>query len=366
MKVMCTKRDLHEGLAAASRVTGKSTLPILMNLLIKTEPGGLEITGYDLEIGIRRHIPAQVQEEGAFTVSSKLLTDIVSALPDSHVQFNADAPGNVVLTCDRSNFDLVGLPAEEFPVLPEVGEETQVTLKVGALKAMINQVVFAASPDEARAIMTGINLTIKDGAVTMAATDGHRLAVRNLKVEGLEVEAGAIIPSRALNELARILPADDTADLVIRLGKNQAQFQMDNTILVSRLIEGQFPNFERVIPSSTDKSITMQTAELAASARRAYIVAKEASNRIILKTDGERVIVSADAGGVGRAREEVEVMREGDDIEIAFNAKYLLDVLAVLPGEGVRFELTGSLNPGLIRPVDGTDYIYVIMPMQIV
>ncbi len=366
MKIMCTKRDLHEGLTAAGRVTGKSTLPILTNFLVKTEPGGLEITGYDLEIGIRRRIPAQVQEEGAFTASSKILTDLVNALPDSHVQFAANGSGAVTLTCERSSFDLLAMPADEYPSLPEVGEETQFTLKAGALRQMVQQVVFAASGDEARAIMTGIDLLLKEGTVTMAATDGHRLAVRHLACEGLGFEASAIVPSRALNELARVLPPDDDVEVRIRIGRNQIQFEVENTTLVSRLIEGQFPNFERVVPTSTDKTLTMQTQELAQAVRRAAIVAREASNRVILKTEGERLIVTAESGGVGKAREEVEIMREGDDIEIAFNAKYMQDVLGVLGSEGVRLELTGQLNPGLIRPVDGADYMYVIMPMQIV
>lgn len=366
MKIMCTKRDLHDGLAAAGRVTGRSTLPILMNFLVKTEPGGLEITGYDLEIGIRRRIPAQVQEEGAFTASSKILTDLVSAMPDSHVQCNANGSGAVTLICERSNFDLLGLPADEFPSLPEVGEDSEFRLKAGALRKMIQQVAFAASTDEARAIMTGIDLLLKGDTLTMAATDGHRLAVRHLQCEGLNRETNAIIPARALNELVRLIPQDEEADVVVRLGRNQVQFQTDHTTLVSRLIEGQFPNFERVIPATTDKSVTMQTAELAQAVRRAAIVAREASNRVILKTEGERLIISAESGGVGKAREDVEVIREGDDIEIAFNAKYMLDVLNVIDSEGVRFELTGPLNPGLIRPVDGPDYLYVIMPMQIV
>jgi len=369
MKIMCTKRDLHEGLAAAGRVTGRSTLPILMNFLVKTTPSGLEITGYDLEIGIRRQIPAQVQEEGAFTVSSKILTDIVNALPDSHVQFSGDGQGALNLTCDRSSFDLLGLPADDFPNLPEVGEESEFTLKAGDLKALIQQVAFAASTDEARAVMTGIDLKIGDGKITMAATDGHRLAVRHLDVTEGATEppaASIIIPARALNELARLLPQDDAAEVKIRLASNQIQFQVENTTLVSRLIEGQFPNFERVIPASTDKSVTMQTQELAQAVRRAAIVAREASNRVILKTEGDRLIVTAESGGVGKAKEDVEALREGEDVEIAFNAKYLLDVLNVLDSEGVRFELTGSLNPGLIRPVDGSDYLYVIMPMQIV
>lgn len=365
VKIMCTKRDLHEGLAATGRVASKSTLPILMNFLVKTEPGGLEITGYDLEIGIRRHIPAQVQEEGAFTASAKVLTDIVSALPDSHVQFSATEAGAVTLTCDRSSYSLAALPAAEYPNLPEVSGDLRFTLKAGTLRRMIQQVVFAASSDEVRAIMTGIDLQVKDSVVTMAATDGHRLAVRRMQCDGLEFEASAVVPARALNELARLLPQDDEADVTVHIDHNQIHFQMEQTTLVSRLIEGQFPNFERVVPTSTDKTLTMQTQELAQAVRRAAIVAREGSNRIVMRTEGERVIVSADTSA-GKAREEVEIIRDGDDIEIAFNAKYLQEVLGALDSEGVRLELTGQLNPGLVRPVDGADYLYVIMPMQIV
>ncbi|HEY3266387.1 MAG TPA: DNA polymerase III subunit beta [Armatimonadota bacterium] len=366
MKILCTKRDLHEGVATAGRVAGKSTLPILMNVLVRTQEGGMEIVGSDMEIWIRRRLPAQVQEEGAFTASARLATEIVNALPDSHVQIVADGQGSVTLTCERSSFDLVGLPADQYPSLPQVGDDRKFTMKAGDLRVMIQQVAFAASSDEARAIMTGINMILKDGRVTMAATDGHRLAVRHMACESLTFEATAIIPARALNELARTLPAEDDADVQIRVDRNQVQFDAGNTTLITRLIDGQFPNYERVVPASSDKSITAQTAEISQAVRRAGIVAREASNRIILRTDGERLLVTAESGAVGRAKEDVEVIREGDDVEIAFNAKYLQDVLNILDSEGVRFELTGSLNPGLVRPVDTEDYLYVIMPMQIV
>lgn len=368
MKVLCTKKDLHEAVSAAGRVPGRTPLPILTSFLLRTVDGGLEVTAYDLEVGVRQRIPASVQEAGAVTISIKLLSDLVSALPDSNIELTSDAKGQMRITCERSSFDLLGLPADEYPSLPEVGDERTVTLPAAAFRSAVGQVAFAASTDEARAVMTGIVAAFKQeaGVLTLAATDGHRLAVRNIACGGLPFDASAIVPARALSEVARMLPQEGDEKVTIRLSDSQALFECGNTSLVTRLIDGQFPNYERVIPANAEKTITAQTQELAQAVRRVSIVAREASNRVVLATDGERLVVSAESGGVGKAREDVEVIREGDDIEIAFNSKYVADVLNAVASEGVRLELTGNLSPGLIRPVDSADYLYVIMPMQIV
>ena len=367
MKLLCTTKDLSEALSAASRVTGRTTLPILSHLLLKSVESGLEVTGYDLEVGIRTTIPAQVTEPGSFTASARTLSDLVNALPDAHVEFEADSAGSVAITCERTTANLLGLPSDEFPDLPEVSEESTTTIKSGILRTMLQQTLPATSADEARAVMTGVNIILDKEAnrVTMVSTDGHRLAVRHMPCDNLAFSGTAIVPARALNELLRSLPSGDDVDVVIRIERNQAQFVVNRTTIVSRLIEGKFPDYESVIPAQSSITITAQAQELSRALRRVAVFARDANYRIAFDAENERMKITAEAGGVGKACEEVEIILEGEPIKIAFNEKYFADAINVIDSDGVRIELTGALNPGLIRPSDESEFIYVVMPMQI-
>ena len=249
----------------------------------------------------------------------------------------------------------------------------------------IKQTIFATSTDETRAILTGVLVVFQGDSLRLVATDTHRLAVRDCPVKEGSGSASAIVPSRAMNELLRIIGNED-GEVVVTLSGNQIQFQIENgggkgegdksdgqgskTTLISRLIDGQFPNYERVIPAQATKTLTVERAPLAAAVKRASIVARDSASRVVLRTteDGDRLTITAESGSVGNAYEEVEVAREGDDspVEIAFNAKYLADVLNVLDTEGLHIELTEPLRPGVIRPTDDADYLCVLMPMQVV
>ncbi len=249
----------------------------------------------------------------------------------------------------------------------------------------IKQTIFATSTDETRAILTGVLVVFQGDSLRLVATDTHRLAVRDCPVKEGSGSASAIVPSRAMNELLRIIGNED-GEVVVTLSGNQIQFQIENgggkgegdksdgqgskTTLISRLIDGQFPNYERVIPAQATKTLTVERAPLAAAVKRASIVARDSASRVVLRTteDGDRLTITAESGSVGNAYEEVEVARAGDAslVEIAFNAKYLADVLNVLDTEGLHIELTEPLHPGVIRPTDDADYLCVLMPMQVV
>lgn len=371
MKLVVARRELYEGLQAVSRVVSAQTsLPVLNNVLIEPGIDSLKLCATDLELGVEFLVPGTINEGGSITVPARTITEIVAALPEADVSLAADDHNHLRLCCGRSEYRIHGLPAEDFPSLPEVSGDVSLTLPQSQMKSMIHTTAFATSTDKTRPILTGVCFIVSQaeagGDLRMVATDTHRLAVRNIPVPESKGERTVITPVRALNELVRVLGDAEDLQLQIRVDSNQMLFRTERFTLVSRLIEGQFPKYERVIPSGFTRRLTVPREELQSIVRRARIVAKEASaaNRVVLRASGESLIVTAEAGELGQAYEEMEVIREGDEIEIAFNASFLLDVLAVLDTETVFIEMSEPLNPAIVRPVEGPDFLMVIMPMQ--
>lgn len=365
MRASCARKDLYQGVQVASRaIAGRSAWPILNNVLIRSEDGHLRLTAFDLELGIECTVAATIEEEGALTVPARLLAEVLATLPESDVQISADEHSTVELTCQKSDYKLLGLPSDEFRQLPEIPDDHSFQITQGALRDIIKQTILAVSTDESRAILTGVLLELKENEIKFVGADGYRLALRTATVENASGEASCIVPRRALDEVSRILD-DDDSPVTVSIADSQIKFIVDGIMIVSRLIEGQFPNYERAIPGECERKLTMPADDFLARVRRASIVARENANRVILKTEEDRLIITAESGDVGKAYEELEVVKEGDDIEIAFNAKYLLEFLNVVGTEGVVMELTGPLNSGKLAPVGREDYIYVLMPMQI-
>jgi DNA polymerase-3 subunit beta len=356
---------LFEGVQTTGRaVSSRSSLPILGHLLIRSEDDRLRIAATDHEIGMECTVQSSVEEHGDLTVPARIFTEVLSALPDADVQISVDESNVVNLKCGVSDYTILGLPAEDFPMLPDVKDESAFRVEKALLREGIKRTIFAVSTEEARPQLTGILLILDEEGIRLISTDTHRLCMQILPVIDSHGTAQAIVPQRAMAELSRLL-TDDEGEVSVSVSGSQILFKMENVSLVSRLIEGQFPNYERVIPGEHDRKLSLPTSDFLHSIRRAAIVARENSNRAILRTVDGKLVVTAESGSVGRAYEEVEVIKEGDDVEMAFNAKYLLDVLNVMDFEAVDFELTGSLSPGVIKGQGSDDYLYVIMPMQI-
>jgi DNA polymerase III subunit beta len=373
MKLTVARKELYEGLQVVSRaVSTHTTLPVLRNVLIEPGTDAIKLSATDLELGVEVLVPAKVQEGGSLTVPAKTLGEIVAALPEADVSLAADDHDNLLICCRRSEYRIHGMTAEDFPALPEVGGNVSLQLPQPLMKDMIRQTALAASDDDSRPILTGVCLALQEDRLRLAATDTHRLAVRTSQVNGAvlnEVKdpVTVIVPVRAMNELMRVLGDGEDSQLQMRIDQNQILFRTERVTLISRLIEGQFPRYERVIPAGHTRRLTIQRDEFLSALRRARIVARDASakDRIVVATEGENLVITAEAGDLGQAREEIEVAREGDDISIAFNVNYLLEVLGVLDTEGIFLELTEPLSPGVVRPVDGDDYLMVVMPMQV-
>jgi DNA polymerase-3 subunit beta len=363
---------LHEALQHVSRVvSGRTTLPILSNVLLEASGDTLRMVAYDMEIGAQSSIRVEVGEEGAITVPARMLGDVVAGFPEATVEMASEDRSLLAIHCGRSNYTINGLPAEEYPNLPEVGEGVSFEISQFALRDLIRSTIFAASADETRAILTGVLLRRDAGGVKMIATDSYRLALRTVPEGSVANLSGAeewqlIVPSRALQELLRLLdPANTETPVKVTAGEQQVRFEIGPYILVSRLIEGQFPNYERVIPSEAAHRISLNRDDLQGAIRRAAIVAKAEASKLVFRTQDGVLTITAESGDVGKAKEELGATVEGDDIEIAFNAEYLTDVLGVIGSETVLWELTGSLSQGLLKGADDPDYLYVVMPMQL-
>lgn len=364
MKVICARKDIYEGVQVAGRaVSARTSLPILSHLLITAEDNRIRIAATDLEIGMECVVEANVQEPGSMTVPARVLTEALAALPETDVALSFDESNTARLKCGASDFTILGLPPEEFPLLPEVKEEVSLSLDYDVLREGIRKTAFAISPDESRAILTGILMNIDGGGLRLVSTDTHRLCVYNCAVDDSRGTVNAIVPGRAMNELTRIAEGQGKVD--VRISPSQILFKFGDTILISRLIEGQFPNFQKVVPTEFTRKLIIPTEPFLQSARRVAIVARENSNRTMMKTEDGTLVMSAESGSVGSAHEEVEVIKEGDDLKMAFNSKYLLDVLGVIDTEAIEMELSGEASAAVIRPQTQDNYTYVLMPMQL-
>lgn len=377
MKITCKQQDLSRGLSAVSHaVSSRSTLPILANILVATDHGRLKLSATNLEIGINCWVDAQVHEEGATTVPAKLLTDFVNSLPQASVDINVPEGSNTMsIKSLRSSANIKGMDASEFPLIPSAeGGEEPVLLDAALLKEMIKEVAFAAADDDSRPVFTGVLVQVSDEKITFAAADAFRLAVRVAPLPGDDHPRGDIlIPARTLTELERILPPEGTVQMIVTPNRSQVLFHTEQLDLVSRLIEGSFPNFRQIIPKEHSTRAVIETKEFAAAVKSAALFARDSSNITRVKINpGDNgglepgaITIEATAEDLGDNTSTVNAAVDGPELQIIFNVKYLADVLGVIDTPEVALEANAPTRPGVIRPVGAADYTYVIMPMHI-
>ena len=369
MKFVCGKDELVDAIHKVGRViTTRTTLPILNNILLAPVEGGIQMAAYDLKLAIRTYLPVAGVEPPGIALPSRLFSEIASALPGEEVTIETDPEtSRARVTCGNSSYNLHGMPAQEFPSLPELPGSPTLTLAEGTLKEMIRQTEFASAKEETRPPMTGTLCLLEDGSLTMVTTDTYRLAARRQplgKAQRSEaVPVKAIVPTRALQELERLLGTGDK-EVAVTFGTNLAQFSLGkSTTLVSNLIEGHFPDHSQVIQPEWQNRVTVKTKELEGALRRVELVARENANRVVLRIAEGSMQLQAVTQGVGEGREEVGIKLEGDGLTVGFNARYLIEVLSVIDSEECRLVLRGSTNPGMVEPVSEVDYKYVLMPI---
>jgi len=382
MRVSCLQENLAKGLSVVGRaVATRSTLPVLANVMLSTDNGRLKLSATDLEIGINCWIGAKVEEDGATTVPARLFIDLVNSLPPERIDMELIVRTQTLnLKCARYEANIKGIDAQEFPLIPSVGStelttgeegEGRITLEPAAFRRMIEQVVLAAATDESRPILTGVLAKFEENQLTLAAADGFRLSVRTAELPAEIEPTSVIIPGRALAELARISTDEEAIALVITPARNQVLFHMPNVDLVSQLIEGNFPDYHQIIPKSYSTRTVVNTNSFLRACKTANIFARDAANivRVQIAPGGElapgHMTIAATSAELGDNVGEIDAQVEGDESEIAFNVKYLIDVLSVMDAAQVALETTTSSSPGVIKPIGDVDFVHVIMPMHV-
>jgi len=367
MNITITKEQIIAGLQAVQNVVStRTTLPILSNVLIRAEGAHVEFTATDLDVTVACKVEAKVSQPGATTLPVKKLFGIVRELTGD-IEIETDDKNLSSIRCGSSFFKIHGLGADEFPPLPKFKDDKKVSQPQENIRAMIRKTSFAVSTDESRYVLNGIFVSLKEGKMTLVATDGRRLALVDEEVDISEKSAGEfIVPAKAINELNRLL--QDKGDVELKFGENQASFALKNetglsVLLITKLIEGNYPNYRQVIPGEAKERIAVGREELVQALRRAEIMTSEKANSVKMSFGKNLLTITANSPEVGEARETMAINYKGKELAIAFNPRYLIDPLNALTEDEVFIELIDELSPGVIK-INGP-FLYVVMPMRL-
>lgn len=364
MKLSCLQENLNKGLQIVSRLTKTGgSLPILANVLLKTEKGRLKLSATDLEIGINHFIGAKIDKEGAISVPARIFIDYISIISDKKVNLSLQTD-TLFIESEKHKAKIKGLPASDFPLIPEVKPKDTLSLDALMVKEAINQVLIAPSLDETKPVLSGICLKLEGKKMKMVATDSFRLSEKTINLDKEMTKTEIIIPARTLQEVYRIIGLTEPNILTLNISENQASFILNGTELVSRLIEGSFPEYESIIPKNTETTTKLNVGEFQNALKLANLFAKETGGTINLKIQKNNITVSSQATLVGEDVSTIPASSEGPEVEISFNAKFLLDVLGVVTSSEIILGVTGKYTPAIIKPSNKDDFIYLLMPLK--
>ncbi len=380
MRISVLQENLAKGLSIVGRaVATRSTLPVLGNILLETDQSQLKLSAMNMEIGINCWVGAMIEEEGAITVPARLLSDFVNSLPKERIDMELQVRTQTLhLRCSRYEANIKGIDASEFPIIPTHRRETTlpaVELPPAKLRRMIDQVAFAAATDESRPTLTGVYTRFDGDRLKLVATDGFRLGVRTTVLEEPALASvGVIVPARALTELSRIIGSvevgeEDGVQVTVTEARNQVMFHLPGVDLVSQLIEANFPDYNKIVPTSYNTRAVVDTAEFLKAVRLSYLFARDSANIVrfnVVPGDPGKLVLTASSAEMGDNEAVVDALVEGEPLQAAFNAKFMIDVLQVVDTPQVLFELISPARPGVFRPVGAgeEEYIHVIMPMS--
>ena len=374
MKLSCLQENLNRGLSIVQRaVAARTTLPITNNVLLATDEARLKLVATNLEMAISHWIGAKVEEEGDITVPARLLTEFVGSLPSDKVELNLPSSSKTLeVKCARFEARISGVDAKDFPPIPKVSEGINTRIAVDNLRQAITKVVIAVATEESRPVLTGVDAIFEGDILTLAAADGFRLAVCKLPLAApVSEKIEVIIPGRTLNEVNRLIADyEEVVDITVNPNKSQVLFRMKNTELVSQLVQGTFPQYNQLIPQSFNTRVVVDVAEFLRATRTASIFARDGSGIVrLVATPGNgelttgKITISARSEELGEDVGELDATVIGEEAKIAFNGRYLIDVLSVIREKQVILETTNPSSPGVIRPVDVDNYTHVVMPM---
>ncbi len=373
MRLACQQEDLNRGLAAVSRaIPARSTLPITQHVLLEAADDAIVLSATDAEtIAITYRIKATIGEAGSITMPSRLLADFVSTLPHDEITMTlAERSRQVSLACARNTASVGGMDPDDFPPIPVVSGGDSITIPAARLRAGIAQTVFSAATDDSRPVLTGVHFGFAGGKLRLAAADGFRLSVHTMEIDS-KIERQAIVPARALNELGRLLGEAGENDVTITFNQagTQVQFDVGHAKLIANLIQGTFPNYDQLIPATSATRTEVSVSEFTRETRIASIFARDGSGIVrVIATPGEggspgRLVITARAEEVGDNEGVIDAVVNGAEAKIAFNGRYLTDVLGVMDADRVAIETSSPSSPGVLRPVGNDRFVHVVMPM---
>lgn len=375
MKISCLQENLNRGLSTVGHaVASRSALPVLSNILLTTDSSNLKLAATDLQMVITCKVPCEVDETGATTVPAKLLSEFIGGLPNDKIEMTLNTASQTMhFKSGRFEANVKAIDAEDFPMIPVVTDQPAAVVGSHILKKLVTEVSFAAAPDDARPVLAGVLLSLDGGQLTMAAADGFRLAVRKMQLEETATETVAVIvPAKALNVWSRVLgDEDEQVEITVAANRSQILFHSKNVDLVSRLVDGTFPNYNQIIPQSYRTRAVLNTSDLLKATKLASFFARDSANvvKVVIAPGQElapsTVTISANAAEVGDNTTTLDASVDGEGGQIAFNAKYLTDVLSVITANQVAVEMQTSSSPGVIKPVGDEGYTHVIMPMHL-
>jgi len=363
MKFSVSKEKLVQGLQTVQNVVStRTTLPILSNVLLQANDGEVRLTTTDLDVGVRGAVEAAVERPGATTLPARRFLSIIRELPTAEIQIEVDSKNQASIRSGPSFFKILGLPEEEFPPLPKFEDAKVFTIRQKDLKDGLKKTSYAISTDETRYVLNGILCSFKENKLTLVATDGRRLALVDIEMEfPRSHEVDIIVPSKAVTEIQRLLADDGEAKLTV--GANQVSFEANNTLLVSKLIEGNYPNYRQVIPNEAKERVTLEREVFLNSVHRVSLLASEKSNSVKLVFSKNNIDIMANTPEVGEAKESLPVQYKGKEFSIAFNPEFLMAPLRNLANDEIFFDLIDEMSPGVIKIQ--SPFLYVLMPMRI-
>src|SRR5690554_199489 len=363
MKFKVEQKDLARHITIAQRgISTRSTLQILDGILIQANDNGLKLTATDLEISIETFIEASVEEKGKIVLNSRIFGDIVKKLPDDTISFHVK-DNHVHIKCQNAEFNIIGNSGEDYPDLPIIMEENQFTISKDLLKSAIRQTVFATTQDETRPSLTGVLLEISNKEISFVSLDGYRLALRKMPTQS-DIDEKIIIPGRSLNELNKILE-DKEEDLTISISQGQAIFNLGDTIMYSKLLEGQFFNYKDIMRSDHKTKVVVNRRSLQNGLERASLLAKEEKANLVKISVSNGDLIIKSNSEMGDVYEEIRANQQGDDLNIAFNSRYILEGIKIMDNEEIVMNFVGSLNPCIINGVDDDTYTYLVLPVRL-
>lgn len=365
MKFTCNQQVLSKAINTVSKaVTNRTTIPILKGILLKAVDNQLVLTASDLELSIEKKIDAYVSQEGEVVVLSKLFGEIIRKLPNEDITIELKEENNITIECSNSQFNIVCFPSDEFPSIGDIEERSTITLNREIFKDMIGKTSFAASLDESKGVIVGVLVELEENSLNLVALDGFRMAVARETMRNAENKK-IIITSKILNEINKIIGEVDDEEIGIILDNKKAVVFVDGTKIVLRLMEGEFIDYKKILPKESKTNVIINRGDFLESIERASLFAKEGKNNLVKLSISENNMTITSRSEEGNVKEDVIISTDGPALDIGFNSKYLIDVLKVIDNDEIRLEFNTGITPCLVKPIEGEQFVYLILPVRL-